>query len=92
MAARKSARVGAGVAVLFISEAFGVADAACPFVVSVRAVFATTGAAIAAFAVVLFGEHEESFRRCVGVAGFNGEFLRAVHARKVRLKPTRLGP
>lgn len=39
---------------------------------------------MAAFAVVLFGEDEESLRRRVGIAGFNGDFLCAVHALKVR--------
>ena len=40
--------------------------------------------------MVLFGEDEESLRRRVGVAGFNGNLLRAVHDGKVRL-PGRSG-
>jgi hypothetical protein len=67
-----------------MSEAFGVADAPGALVVTIRAVFASACAAIAAFAVVLFGEDEESLRRCVGVSRFNGDFLRAVHGGKVR--------
>ena len=81
--------LGAGVAVEFISEAFWIPDASCPLVEAVGAVFASARAAIATFAVVLFGEDEESPRRCVSVAGFNGDFLRAVHSGKVRLKRTR---
>ena len=40
--------------------------------------------------MVLFGEDEESLRRCIGVTGFNGDFLRAVHDGKVR-RPGRSG-
>jgi len=43
------------------SEVFGVADATCPLVVTIGTVLATAGTAIAAFAVILFSEHKESF-------------------------------
>jgi hypothetical protein len=64
MAERKSAGVADGmavVAVVFMSEAFGVSDATSALVISIGAVSASTCAAIASFAVVLFSEDKESF-------------------------------
>jgi hypothetical protein len=58
----------------FGSASFGIADAPCPLVKAIRTVLATTGTAIAAFAVVLFCEDQESFWRQVSVAFFNGDF------------------
>ena len=57
--------VGSVAMVVFMaigSEAFGVADPPSPLVETKGAVSATACTAIAAFAVILFSEHKESFR------------------------------